>query len=237
MPRAIAKSFSHDIFGYIIPNCMLCFFHQILLDKLQSLSFLVKTCDNLWSHRVCSDWYAVNSCSREPLNLVAFLRPFKIHDYSFERHLRPMPRTKNPSPSRTQTGKPTTVSKDKYRHVMAVHSQPRTSCLSHDSTASPSFLGFRNLMVLVLSTYLLTMLFATYVGSSSLAYLVVMNLRLVIENFIKVSQPTLYPVAELISAVWRLDLHKMSRLPAAGCTTRSWSLCPRSMPSLRRPHN
>jgi hypothetical protein len=40
--------------------------------------------------------------------------------------------------------------KKKYRHVAAVHSKPRTSCLSHDSEVSPSFLGFRNLMVIVL---------------------------------------------------------------------------------------
>lgn len=38
----------------------------------------------------------------------------------------------------------------KYRHIAAVHSIPRTSCLSHESEASPSFLGFRNLMVIVL---------------------------------------------------------------------------------------
>lgn len=40
--------------------------------------------------------------------------------------------------------------KKKYRHVAAVHSKPRTSCLDHDSDATPSFLGFRNLMVIVL---------------------------------------------------------------------------------------
>jgi diacylglycerol O-acyltransferase-1 len=40
----------------------------------------------------------------------------------------------------------------KYRHIAAVHSKPRTSCLSHDSEIAPSFLGFRNLMVIVLST-------------------------------------------------------------------------------------
>ncbi|KAF1917338.1 MBOAT, membrane-bound O-acyltransferase family-domain-containing protein [Ampelomyces quisqualis] len=38
----------------------------------------------------------------------------------------------------------------KYRHVFATHSLHRTSCLSHDSATSPSFVGFRNLMVLVL---------------------------------------------------------------------------------------
>lgn len=42
----------------------------------------------------------------------------------------------------------------KYRHVAAVHSQTRPSCLSHDSTAAPSFLGFRNLMVIVLGMVL-----------------------------------------------------------------------------------
>ena len=38
----------------------------------------------------------------------------------------------------------------KYRHVVAVHSKTRPSCLSHDSEVAPSFLGFRNLMVIVL---------------------------------------------------------------------------------------
>ena len=38
----------------------------------------------------------------------------------------------------------------KYRHVAAVHSTPRTSCLSHESPTTPSFIGFRNLMVIVL---------------------------------------------------------------------------------------
>ncbi|RDW65463.1 hypothetical protein BP5796_10155 [Coleophoma crateriformis] len=54
--------------------------------------------------------------------------------------------------------------KKRYRHVAAVHSRPRTSCLSHDAQASPSFLGFRNLMVIVL---------------------IVGNLRLMIENIKK----------------------------------------------------
>lgn len=38
----------------------------------------------------------------------------------------------------------------KYRHTVAVHSQSRPSCLSHDAPEAPSFLGFRNLMVIVL---------------------------------------------------------------------------------------
>ncbi len=37
-----------------------------------------------------------------------------------------------------------------YRHVAVIHSVQQTSCLSHDAQAAPSFLGFRNLMVLVL---------------------------------------------------------------------------------------
>lgn len=39
---------------------------------------------------------------------------------------------------------------NKYKHVFAIHAQPRTSCLSHDAQQTPSFIGFRNLMVLVL---------------------------------------------------------------------------------------
>lgn len=41
-------------------------------------------------------------------------------------------------------------SNKKYRHVAAVHSKTRASALSHDSEVTPSFLGFRNLMVIVL---------------------------------------------------------------------------------------
>lgn len=55
--------------------------------------------------------------------------------------------------------------KKKYRHIAAVHAGPRTSCLSHDSAIAPSFLGFRNLMVIVI---------------------VVSQLRLMLENFKKV---------------------------------------------------
>jgi diacylglycerol O-acyltransferase-1 len=40
--------------------------------------------------------------------------------------------------------------RQKYRHVEAVHSASRPSCLSHNTTETPSFLGFRNLMVIVL---------------------------------------------------------------------------------------
>ncbi|KAJ5207277.1 Membrane-associated eicosanoid/glutathione metabolism (MAPEG) protein [Penicillium cf. griseofulvum] len=52
----------------------------------------------------------------------------------------------------------------KYRHVAAYHSEARPSSLSREADVLPNFLGFRNLMVLVL---------------------VAMNLRLIIENFMK----------------------------------------------------
>lgn len=51
--------------------------------------------------------------------------------------------------------------RSKYKHVEAPHRVVRPSVLSHDSTEVPSFLGFRNLMVLTI---------------------IVMNLRLVVEN-------------------------------------------------------
>ncbi|PUU72284.1 MBOAT, membrane-bound O-acyltransferase family-domain-containing protein [Tuber borchii] len=73
-----------------------------------------------------------------------------------------------------------------YKHAFAVHSIPRTSTLSHDSVDTPSFIGFRNLMVLVL---------------------IVGNLRLVIENYMK------YGVLVHISgAEFRRDDLKMSCL-------------------------
>lgn len=41
--------------------------------------------------------------------------------------------------------------RSKYRHVAALHFKQQPSCLSHESEATPSFLGFRNLMVLTIS--------------------------------------------------------------------------------------
>lgn len=67
----------------------------------------------------------------------------------------------------------------KYRHVAAIHKRSQTSCLSHDSETVPSFLGFRNLLVLVVSEYSLS-------RSTQLIVEVVMNLRLVLENHMKV---------------------------------------------------
>lgn len=45
-------------------------------------------------------------------------------------------------------GAPTLIRR--YRHVAAIHSKTRPSTLSHDAAAAPSFLGFRNLMVITL---------------------------------------------------------------------------------------
>jgi len=39
----------------------------------------------------------------------------------------------------------------KYKHIYATHATARPSTLSHDAISTPSFIGFRNLMVLVLS--------------------------------------------------------------------------------------
>jgi hypothetical protein len=45
-----------------------------------------------------------------------------------------------------------TAAKEKYRHISAYHSQIQHSCLSRDSGVTPSFIGFRNLMVIVLGS-------------------------------------------------------------------------------------
>jgi diacylglycerol O-acyltransferase-1 len=44
------------------------------------------------------------------------------------------------------------IRETKYRHVFATHSEAQSSCLSPDADEHPSFVGFRNLMVLVLGT-------------------------------------------------------------------------------------
>jgi diacylglycerol O-acyltransferase-1 len=38
----------------------------------------------------------------------------------------------------------------KYKHIAAAHYKSRSSVLSHDREVTPSFLGFRNLMIIVL---------------------------------------------------------------------------------------
>lgn len=41
-----------------------------------------------------------------------------------------------------------------YKHVLPIHSSPKISCLTQGSEATPSFVGFRNLMVLVICSSL-----------------------------------------------------------------------------------
>lgn len=58
----------------------------------------------------------------------------------------------NDSPSGNEQPAVTAPPK-RYRHAAAVHSRTRPSCLSHDSDKVPSFLGFRNLLVLVVGGF------------------------------------------------------------------------------------
>ena len=66
-----------------------------------------------------------------------------------------------PAPSTDTSTRSKPKIRSKYRHVAALHSKAQPSCLSHEIKVSPSFVGFRNLMVLTI---------------------IVMNLRLVVEN-------------------------------------------------------
>lgn len=58
------------------------------------------------------------------------------------------------SPSAAKVAEPNvirrTTRRSKYRHVEAYHSELRHSSLSRDSGTTTNFLGFRNLMVIVL---------------------------------------------------------------------------------------
>lgn len=57
-----------------------------------------------------------------------------------------------PNHANGRTIRPSTRdSSSKYQHIAAVHLTTRNSCLSRDAESTPSFLGFRNLMVIVLS--------------------------------------------------------------------------------------
>jgi len=75
------------------------------------------------------------------------------------------------------------ASKSKYKHVFAVHSKPQPSCLTRGAEPVPNFVGFRNLMVLMLCM----LPRASLLGRARLINdTVVSNLRLMIENFKKV---------------------------------------------------
>jgi diacylglycerol O-acyltransferase-1 len=62
---------------------------------------------------------------------------------------RPMSNGNTPEPVANRSAK---MRDAKYRHVFATHSQPRMSNLTHGAD-TPSFVGFRNLMVLVLGRH------------------------------------------------------------------------------------
>jgi hypothetical protein len=70
----------------------------------------------------------------------------------------------------------------KYNHLFAIHAKSRVSPLTRqDQTETPNFNGFRNLMALVLGTCPSDAM--AYLSAKT--YLVVSNLRLMIENFKK----------------------------------------------------
>jgi len=70
-----------------------------------------------------------------------------------------MPPSNHPARSRSNGNMPEPVANSsakmrdtKYRHVFATHSQQRMSNLTHGAD-TPSFVGFRNLMILLLGTH------------------------------------------------------------------------------------
>lgn len=58
-----------------------------------------------------------------------------------------IPQTTTTSSTSPQTQR---LGRSKYRHVAAYHSSPQASCLSREYGHAPSFVGFRNLMIIVL---------------------------------------------------------------------------------------
>ena len=94
---------------------------------------------------------------RFPYHFVMASMEVKRNDASCEANSVLRKRSKNASSPagfvklEVDTQRKTVLVPEKYRHVAAVHTRQRTSCLSQDSDATTSFLGFRNLMVLVLS--------------------------------------------------------------------------------------
>jgi len=101
----------------------------------------------------------------------------------------------------------------KYRHVFATHSLTRTSCLSHDADKTPSFVGFRNLMILVLSKHSSLPLQPHWANRSS-------RLQLAVDD----CEP---------AKVWRAHMSQLPRLPPLRCHYRSAPLPPGSRPSVR----
>ena len=128
----------------------------------------------------------------------------------------------------------------KYRHIAAVHSKVRSSCLSHDSENSPSFVGFRNLMVIVLG-----MLVSSGHFLRQADWYLPYSCHEFTTGSREFHEGILFPFCFAIGLikgltvfpVRSLNLHSVSRLwqlrPLAG----HHPLCPRSLPSLRRVHH
>lgn len=113
----------------------------------------------------------------------------------------------------------------RYRHVMAIHSKTRPSTLSHDSEAAPSFIGFRNLMVIVLGTNKCNLMSE----DSTNTLLVVGNVRLIIENIQKVDPADNIPQTPrqlTLYLVWQSDMPDLPRFPTTGSSHRIISLHP-----------
>lgn len=58
----------------------------------------------------------------------------------------------SPGPAGKPLGSRVQQARSKYRHVAAYHNQIKPSCLSREAPVTPSFVGIRNLMVIVLGT-------------------------------------------------------------------------------------
>lgn len=59
--------------------------------------------------------------------------------------------------TKSNTGKtltqPSSAPSKRFNHVFAIHKESKASPLSQDATETPSFFGFKNLMVLMLCEY------------------------------------------------------------------------------------
>lgn len=124
----------------------------------------------------------------------------------------------------------------KYRHVAAIHSKARPSTLSHDTDASPSFVGFRNLMVIVLGMTIVVIGSLCRLKSTDTQIIVVGNLRLVIENMQKVIISAVENKIGILRSscriVWQFNLPDMSRFPTERCPNWVTYLRPGSLSSL-----
>ncbi len=57
-----------------------------------------------------------------------------------------------------------------YRHVVAIHSKVQHSCLSRDSTQATSFIGFRNLTIVVLGKVTVSVIGVIFPADSRLKW-------------------------------------------------------------------